>query len=262
MFMGEVWSFSSGDRVFNISLPIQCILHLITSQVTGILSWIVRSWTDVENNIVSVERVKEYAETPKEASPPQTQIWTIKLPLKKCLTNRQHVYVVHRLPGRWRAVLCLLTGQELAPLSSGNMACSTAKVWTGLLRRSLFSSKKEKRSVQSQQKVRHITSSLGSPWSSRQPHSSAGWNSWKNRSRKIFPYPRNFPYSWGSQRGDLHRWHQHCRDRPSPAEVSHHHHTTGRSQYSRHNKALMRDSLWTWNTSTAFASKWTIFGCM
>ncbi|XP_056606838.1 multidrug resistance-associated protein 1 [Triplophysa dalaica] len=37
-------------------------------QVTGFLSWIVRSWTDVENNIVSVERVKEYADTPKEAS--------------------------------------------------------------------------------------------------------------------------------------------------------------------------------------------------
>lgn len=37
-------------------------------QVTGILSWIVRSWTDVENNIVSVERVKEYADTPKEVS--------------------------------------------------------------------------------------------------------------------------------------------------------------------------------------------------
>ncbi|TRY81629.1 hypothetical protein DNTS_014478 [Danionella cerebrum] len=36
-------------------------------QVTGFLSWIVRSWTDVENNIVSVERVKEYADTPKEA---------------------------------------------------------------------------------------------------------------------------------------------------------------------------------------------------
>ncbi|XP_077593671.1 multidrug resistance-associated protein 1-like [Stigmatopora nigra] len=36
-------------------------------QLTGILSWIVRSWTDVENNIVSVERVKEYADTPKEA---------------------------------------------------------------------------------------------------------------------------------------------------------------------------------------------------
>ncbi|XP_051994919.1 multidrug resistance-associated protein 1 [Xyrauchen texanus] len=41
-------------------------------QVTGILSWIVRAWTDVENNIVSVERVKEYAETPKEAP------WTLE----------------------------------------------------------------------------------------------------------------------------------------------------------------------------------------
>ncbi|XP_042250798.1 multidrug resistance-associated protein 1-like isoform X4 [Thunnus maccoyii] len=40
-------------------------------QVTGILSWIVRSWTDVENNIVSVERVKEYIDTPKEAA------WTL-----------------------------------------------------------------------------------------------------------------------------------------------------------------------------------------
>uniref|UniRef100_A0A674MDI5 ABC-type glutathione-S-conjugate transporter n=1 Tax=Takifugu rubripes TaxID=31033 RepID=A0A674MDI5_TAKRU len=41
-------------------------------QVTAILSWIVRSWTDVENNIVSVERVNEYADTTKEAS------WTIE----------------------------------------------------------------------------------------------------------------------------------------------------------------------------------------
>ncbi|XP_067087498.1 multidrug resistance-associated protein 1-like [Osmerus mordax] len=41
-------------------------------QVTGILSWIVRAWTDVENNIVSVERVKEYAETAKEAP------WTVE----------------------------------------------------------------------------------------------------------------------------------------------------------------------------------------
>uniref|UniRef100_A0A8C5E025 AAA+ ATPase domain-containing protein n=1 Tax=Gouania willdenowi TaxID=441366 RepID=A0A8C5E025_GOUWI len=41
-------------------------------QVTGVLSWIVRSWTDVENNIVSVERVKEYERTPKEAP------WTLE----------------------------------------------------------------------------------------------------------------------------------------------------------------------------------------
>ncbi|XP_061889552.1 multidrug resistance-associated protein 1 [Entelurus aequoreus] len=47
------------------------IVGLVVShslQVTGILSWIVRSWTDVENNIVSVERVNEYADTAKEAS--------------------------------------------------------------------------------------------------------------------------------------------------------------------------------------------------
>lgn len=39
--------------------------------MTGILSWIVRSWTDVENNIVSVERVNEYADTAKEVSDPK-----------------------------------------------------------------------------------------------------------------------------------------------------------------------------------------------
>uniref|UniRef100_A0A671WXD4 ABC-type glutathione-S-conjugate transporter n=1 Tax=Sparus aurata TaxID=8175 RepID=A0A671WXD4_SPAAU len=44
-------------------------------QVTGILSWIVRSWTDVENNIVSVERVKEYDSTPKEVSSYETPEW-------------------------------------------------------------------------------------------------------------------------------------------------------------------------------------------
>uniref|UniRef100_A0A8C7VWD8 ABC-type glutathione-S-conjugate transporter n=1 Tax=Oncorhynchus mykiss TaxID=8022 RepID=A0A8C7VWD8_ONCMY len=47
-------------------------------QVTGILSWIVRSWTDVENNIVSVERVKEYADTAKEVS---IYIPSLSLPL-------------------------------------------------------------------------------------------------------------------------------------------------------------------------------------
>jgi len=45
-------------------------------QVTGILSWIVRAWTDVENNIVSVERVNEYAETAKEVSVPTTHTHT------------------------------------------------------------------------------------------------------------------------------------------------------------------------------------------
>ncbi|NWS51576.1 MRP6 protein, partial [Chunga burmeisteri] len=36
-------------------------------QITGVLNWMVRSWTEIENNIVSVERVREYLKTPKEA---------------------------------------------------------------------------------------------------------------------------------------------------------------------------------------------------
>uniref|UniRef100_A0A8C8RV48 ABC-type glutathione-S-conjugate transporter n=1 Tax=Pelusios castaneus TaxID=367368 RepID=A0A8C8RV48_9SAUR len=41
-------------------------------QVTGILNWMVRSWTEIENNIVSVERMREYSKTPKEAP------WTLE----------------------------------------------------------------------------------------------------------------------------------------------------------------------------------------
>uniref|UniRef100_A0A8C4PMA8 Multidrug resistance-associated protein 6 n=1 Tax=Equus asinus asinus TaxID=83772 RepID=A0A8C4PMA8_EQUAS len=36
-------------------------------QVTQTLQWAVRSWTDLENSIVSVERMKDYVRTPKEA---------------------------------------------------------------------------------------------------------------------------------------------------------------------------------------------------
>ncbi|XP_004691800.1 PREDICTED: multidrug resistance-associated protein 6 [Condylura cristata] len=36
-------------------------------QVTQTLQWAVRSWTDLENNIVSVERMNDYTRTPKEA---------------------------------------------------------------------------------------------------------------------------------------------------------------------------------------------------
>ncbi|NXS94769.1 MRP1 protein, partial [Jacana jacana] len=49
-------------------------------QITGVLNWMVRSWTEIENNIVSVERVREYVRTPKEApwtlnGKPQGQVW-------------------------------------------------------------------------------------------------------------------------------------------------------------------------------------------
>uniref|UniRef100_A0A8D2IID6 ATP binding cassette subfamily C member 6 n=1 Tax=Urocitellus parryii TaxID=9999 RepID=A0A8D2IID6_UROPR len=36
-------------------------------QVTQTLQWVVRNWTDLENSIVSVERVQDYARTAKEA---------------------------------------------------------------------------------------------------------------------------------------------------------------------------------------------------
>lgn len=37
-------------------------------QVTQMLQWAVRSWTDLESSIVSVERLKDYAQTPKEVT--------------------------------------------------------------------------------------------------------------------------------------------------------------------------------------------------
>ena len=38
-------------------------------QITQALNWVVRNACDLETNIVSVERVKEYSETPTEAPP-------------------------------------------------------------------------------------------------------------------------------------------------------------------------------------------------
>ncbi|NXP08873.1 MRP6 protein, partial [Thinocorus orbignyianus] len=62
---------SPGTAGFSISYALQ---------ITGVLNWMVRSWTEIENNIVSVERVREYSRTPKEApwtrnGKPQDQVW-------------------------------------------------------------------------------------------------------------------------------------------------------------------------------------------
>ncbi|KFV85701.1 Multidrug resistance-associated protein 6, partial [Struthio camelus australis] len=62
---------SPGTAGFSISYALQ---------ITGVLNWMVRSWTEIENNIVSVERVREYLRTPKEApwslnGKPQDQVW-------------------------------------------------------------------------------------------------------------------------------------------------------------------------------------------
>lgn len=43
----------------------QCVFP---PQVTQTLQWAVRSWTDLESSIVSVERLTHYAQTPKEVT--------------------------------------------------------------------------------------------------------------------------------------------------------------------------------------------------
>ncbi|NWZ61539.1 MRP1 protein, partial [Acrocephalus arundinaceus] len=55
--MGKT-QLSPGTAGFSLSYALQ---------ITGVLNWMVRSWTEIENNIVSVERVREYLRTPKEA---------------------------------------------------------------------------------------------------------------------------------------------------------------------------------------------------
>lgn len=102
-------------------------------QVTGILSWIVRSWTDVENNIVSVERVNEYADTAKEVSDAKytNNIKTLKLSLNTAtefiLTLSVAVIVPFRPAGLSRAALCHRTGHKEELCSSRTTGCSTVK---------------------------------------------------------------------------------------------------------------------------------------
>lgn len=39
---------------------------MVSYQVTQTLQWVVRSWTDLENSMVAVERMQDYARIPKE----------------------------------------------------------------------------------------------------------------------------------------------------------------------------------------------------
>lgn len=59
------------------------MLLFLYFKVTQTLNWLVRMTSDVETNIVSVERIKEYTETPQEAP------WDIpnKKPPKVCPLN-------------------------------------------------------------------------------------------------------------------------------------------------------------------------------
>lgn len=117
----------------------------IFSQVTGILSWIVRSWTDVENNIVSVERVNEYADTAKEVSNAKhgKNMKTLKL-----LLNMLHTeHVSFRPAGQSRVVLYRLIGPKKELCSSMTTGCSTVKALSWRWKESPWTSMKEKRWV-------------------------------------------------------------------------------------------------------------------
>lgn len=63
----------------NIDSGLVGLLMTYTISVTGSLNWLVRSASEVEQNIVSVERILNYADLPSEAAtevperkPPQT----------------------------------------------------------------------------------------------------------------------------------------------------------------------------------------------
>lgn len=93
-----------------------------------------RSWTDVENNIVSVERVNEYADTAKEVSDAKhtNNIKTLKLLLDAAtefiLIPSLAGIVPFRPAGQSRAALYRLTGPKKEPCSSMTTGCSTVKV--------------------------------------------------------------------------------------------------------------------------------------
>lgn len=92
-----------------------------------------RAWTDVENNIVSVERVNEYAETAKEVSEAKhtNNIKILKLSPNTAtefiLTLCLAVIAPFRPAGLSRAALCRWTGPKKELCSSMTTGCSIAK---------------------------------------------------------------------------------------------------------------------------------------
>lgn len=49
-------------------------------QITGLLSWVIRQWTETEAGMISVERVREYASLPPEESSPRAAADRLRLP--------------------------------------------------------------------------------------------------------------------------------------------------------------------------------------
>ncbi|KFR12084.1 Multidrug resistance-associated protein 1, partial [Opisthocomus hoazin] len=117
---------SPGTAGFSIS----CAL-----QITGVLNWMVRSWTEIENNIVSVERVREYLRTPKEAP------WTMnaKLQGQVWLTEGRIEFRNYSLRYRPNVALALkhvnltINGQEKIGIT-GRTGAGKSTFAVGLLR--------------------------------------------------------------------------------------------------------------------------------
>ncbi|KFQ81082.1 Multidrug resistance-associated protein 1, partial [Phoenicopterus ruber ruber] len=117
---------SPGTAGFSIS----CAL-----QITGVLNWMVRSWTEIENNIVSVERVREYLRTPKEAP------WTLndKLQSQVWLTEGRIEFRNYSLRYRPNLELALkhvnltINGQEKIGIT-GRTGAGKSTLAVGLLR--------------------------------------------------------------------------------------------------------------------------------
>ncbi|KFQ70893.1 Multidrug resistance-associated protein 1, partial [Phaethon lepturus] len=117
---------SPGTAGFSISYALQ---------ITGVLNWMVRSWTEVENNIVSVERVREYLRTPKEAP------WTLnsKLQGQVCLTEGRIEFRNYSLRYRPNLELALkhvnltINGQEKIGIT-GRTGAGKSTLAVGLLR--------------------------------------------------------------------------------------------------------------------------------
>ncbi|NXV46186.1 MRP1 protein, partial [Uria aalge] len=117
---------SPGTAGFSVSYALQ---------ITGVLNWMVRSWTEIENNIVSVERVREYLRTPKEAP------WTLngKLRDQVWLTEGRIEFRNYSLRYRPNLELALkrvnltINGQEKIGIT-GRTGAGKSTLAVGLLR--------------------------------------------------------------------------------------------------------------------------------
>uniref|UniRef100_A0A8B9G014 ABC-type glutathione-S-conjugate transporter n=1 Tax=Amazona collaria TaxID=241587 RepID=A0A8B9G014_9PSIT len=123
--MGRTY-LSPGTAGFSISYALQ---------ITGVLNWMVRSWTEIENNIVSVERVREYLRAPKEAP------WTLndKLQGQVWLTEGRIEFRNYSLRYRPNLELALkrvnltISGQEKIGIT-GRTGAGKSTLAVGLLR--------------------------------------------------------------------------------------------------------------------------------